>query len=186
MLADASTVSKTSQRVQAYGAVDELNSFLGLLRSNLLSGAMSSDPVQQQAEAALAEALLARQQELFALGSLLANFRVQAEGGRSLQGPKVQDFEQYILVLEQHMDAMSAEVPPLKHFILPGGHPLAATAHVARSVCRRAERDILLLHEKEEVPAPLRIYMNRLSDWCFLLARFLSKIKAALEILWQG
>jgi len=158
-------VSKSSLRIAAYGTVDELNSFVGLCRSH------GPGPETDR--------LLGRvQSDLFRIGAELASADAAAGAGYGPVGEKdVSD-------LESAIDAMDAELPALKHFILPGGHPAAAAAHVARSVCRRAERLIVELSGKESVRAAVIIYMNRLSDALFMVARSINASENVTEVAW--
>lgn len=153
-----SRVPKHHARIEAYGTVDELNSFLGLLRD-------------QDIENVHRDLLLFIQERLFTAGSTLA-----ADPSKgNLVVPDMTDDD--ITRLEQAIDKMEEELPPLKNFILPGGHPAVSYCHVARCVCRRAERQIVALNEQEQVPEIIIRFMNRLSDYLFVLAR-----KAALDL----
>ncbi len=147
-------VPKHHPRVAAYGAVDELNAFLGVVRA--------TPPADDDA---LLEAI---QRDLFAIGGHLATpepDRVRrALEKASLSAERVTAFEAAI-------DAADTELPPLKAFILPGGTPRAAALHVARTICRRAERDVVALAAEAEVPPLFLVYLNRLSDLLFTLAR---------------
>ena len=146
-------VSKDDLRVEAYGTIDELNSFIGKAVTEL-DPAIFKD---------LLEDLETIQHELFDCGGDLAN--VMKERKYTLQ-------EVSIEVLEKRIDALSDEAPPLKRFILPGGTPAAATLHIARTVTRRAERQVVtLMNEVEDVPAIVQKYLNRLSDYFFAAAR---------------
>jgi cob(I)alamin adenosyltransferase len=146
-------VSKDHLRVEAYGTIDELNSFIGKAVSEL-------DPAVFQD---LLTDLETIQHELFDCGGDLAN--VMKERKYKLQ-------EASIEVLEKRIDALSDEAPALKRFILPGGTPAAATLHIARTVTRRAERQVVsLMNEIEDVPAIVQKYLNRLSDYFFAAAR---------------
>jgi cob(I)alamin adenosyltransferase len=152
-------------RIESYGTVDELNAHLGLLRDQLEKEDLRSF-------------LLRIQDRLFVLGSLLA-----AEPGKKLQLPELNEEDVY--ALENAIDAMDAQMQPLKTFILPGGHPTVSQAHVCRCVCRRAERLIVLLHHEESGVDPIIIqYMNRLSDYLFTVARYISHITGVPEIPW--
>ncbi len=146
-------VSKDDLRVEAYGTIDELNSFIGKAVTEL-------DPAVFKD---LLEDLETIQHELFDCGGDLAN--VMKERKYTLQ-------EASIEALEKRIDALSDEAPPLKRFILPGGTPAAATLHIARTVTRRAERRVVtLLNEVEDVPAIVQKYLNRLSDYFFAASR---------------
>ncbi|HLU78055.1 MAG TPA: cob(I)yrinic acid a,c-diamide adenosyltransferase [Burkholderiaceae bacterium] len=164
-LGDGTRVSKDHQRIAALGDVDELNSFIGLLRTETLPGDIDS--------------LLARvQNELFDLGAELCipgHVAVQPE---------------HVAGLDRAIAHYNAELGKLQEFILPGGSRAAALAHVARSVCRRAERAVVALERHteggQEVPTGLaRQYLNRLSDLCFVLARAINRQEGESDILWQ-
>jgi cob(I)alamin adenosyltransferase len=160
-LGDGSRVAKDSLRVEAYGTVDELNSFVGLLRAEL-----ADDHTMQP--------LLSRiQHELFDLGGELCipNFILIKE--------------ESIARLEQAIDAMNENLPPLKDFILPAGGKAASTCHIARSVCRRAERRVLSLSQAETISMLGLKYLNRLSDYLFVTARVLAREHGGTEVLWQ-
>lgn len=163
-------VSKASSRVDAYGEVDELNSVLGVVRTAYLGGAAPD----------AFDALLATiQSRLFDVGAELANAK-----GRDLGIPLVDDTD--ITQMEQAIDKAEEEVPPLKTFVLPGGSKLAADLHVARTVCRRAERRVVALAAEAEVRLEVIRYLNRLSDLLFTLAR-LANVRAGLsDVPWMG
>ncbi|MED3661343.1 cob(I)yrinic acid a,c-diamide adenosyltransferase [Ureibacillus sp. FSL K6-8385] len=146
-------VPKDHLRVEAYGTIDELNAFIGKAASEL-------DPAKFQD---ILKDLETIQHELFDCGGDLAN--VMKERKYKLQ-------EASIEALEKRIDALSEELPPLKRFILPGGAPAAATLHIARTVTRRAERQVVkLMNSEEDVPAVVQKYLNRLSDYFFVAAR---------------
>lgn len=159
-------VSKAHLRIDAYGTVDELNSFLGLLRDQ---------PVNENRKDILKEI----QDRLFTLGAELAT----EPGKDNIVKPDL--FDSDILRLEHEMDAMDADLAPLKNFILPGGHPSISYAHIARTVCRRAERTCIALSEESPV-APIVIqYLNRLSDYFFILGRKMAKELNIEEVKWE-
>ncbi|ATP38940.1 ATP:cob(I)alamin adenosyltransferase [Solibacillus sp. R5-41] len=146
-------VDKDHLRVQAYGTMDELNSFIGKAISELEKGKFAD----------IIADLTAIQHELFDGGGDLAN--VMKERHYKLK-------EEPIVILEQRIDALSEEAPPLQRFILPGGSPAAATLHIARTVARRAEREtVTLMKEIEDVSPVVQKYLNRLSDYLFAAAR---------------
>ena len=153
-LVDGSRVSKAHERVAAYGDVDELNSLLGLARVGL--------PDAQLADAQLDAALSKIQNELFIVGADLAS-------PLTIQVPRVD--ETHIAELEQLIDSLLEELEPLREFILPGGTQLGASLHLARTVARRAERSIVTLAAREEINEQALIYLNRLSDLLFVMAR---------------
>ena len=159
-------VRKSDLRIDAYGTVDELNSQLGLLRDLLT-------------DEALRETVMTIQNRLFALGSHLAS-----DPEKDLPVPPLT--EAMVTQLESWIDEWEAELPPLTNFILPGGHPAASTCHVARCVCRRAERLTVALAETEAVEGVVLRYLNRLSDCLFVLARRAGQLAGAEEVLWRG
>jgi cob(I)alamin adenosyltransferase len=162
-------VSKTDARVEAYGQVDELNAILGV--------ALASD--DSPGLASLRELLLQIQRDLFVLGADLATPR----GEESPYLPRVQD--EHVQALERAIDTAEASLPPLRHFILPGGPAPAAHLHHARTVCRRAERaTVALAQQQQDIGAiPVR-YLNRLADLLFVLARAAAHARGAPEIKW--
>jgi cob(I)alamin adenosyltransferase len=160
-------VPKDSLRVRAYGAVDELNSTLGL------AGAMGLCP-------RLAELLPILQSELFSLGSDLCF--LEADPARQSIQPVLGG---QVAQLERWIDELVAVVGPLASFVLPGGAPAAAQLHVARTVCRRAERDVLALSRAESVSPPVLSYLNRLSDLLFVMARFENRARGVAELQWK-
>ncbi len=153
-------LSKFHPRIQAIGDVDELNCCVGVLRSHALPQALQ--PILERI-----------QQELFNLGGELA-------------------MPEFSLISAEHVDALEAEtdqynaaLPPLKDFVLPGGGPAAAAAHMARAVCRRAERSVWAAHAEEPLRQPLAQYLNRLSDLMFVFCRLLAREAAHEEVLWN-
>ena len=159
-LGDGSRVPKDSQRIHALGEVDELNSVIGLLLAEEL-------PVGVRA------ALDSIQHELFDLGA-----EVCIPGHASMT-------EQQVSGLEALLDDYNRELPPLKEFILPGGTRAASLAHLARTVCRRAERALVSLSRAEPVSTEARKYLNRLSDLLFVLGRVLNRAGGGSDVLWQ-
>ena len=158
-------VSKTHLRVEAYGTVDELNSVLGLARA--------SQPGEQTM------AWLERvQNDLFHLGADLAT-PLETASPR-----EVRVSADNVRWLEETIDTMTAELPPLKHFVLPGGSMAAAQLHVARTICRRAERLIVALQTQEALGEQVLPYVNRLSDWLFTLARWENHQAGIEETKW--
>lgn len=165
-------VSKHHIRIDSYGTLDELNSWLGLIRD-------------QDIDAHTKETLVQIQDKLFTIGAILATDPEKARlksGKERLTIPKINAGD--IALLEKEMDLMNDSLPPMTHFILPGGHPTVSYCHIARTVCRRAERLASLLHENEPVDPNVLSYINRLSDYLFVLARKLSKDLYANEIKW--
>ncbi len=158
-LADGSRVPKDSARIHALGSVDELNSHLGLLLTENLPPDVR-------------DALLKIQNDLFDLGGALAY-------------PVAPFTEDKLAHLDNAIAHYNADLPPLKEFILPGGTRAAALCHVARTVARRAERDLVALAHKEAVPQHGLPYLNRLSDLLFVLSRVLNRAARQEETLWQ-
>ena len=163
-------VAKHHIRINAYGTLDELNSWLGLLRD-------------QDIDAHSKELLITIQDKLFTVGAILATDPEKAQlksGKERLNIPliNISDVE----LLENEIDMMNETLPQMTHFILPGGNTIVSYCHIARTICRRAERMVSLLHENEPVDAMVLTYLNRLSDYLFVLARKLSKDLNANEI----
>ena len=163
-LLGGSRVSKADMRIETYGTVDELNSHVGLLRSE----------ADEEESVAL---LLFIQDRLFTMGSHLA-----LESGKNFQLPTIESDD--VERLERAMDRMNEVVPPMRHFILPGSNSAEAHAHIARSVCRRAERLLVALNENEPQEPILQIFLNRLSDYLFVYSRFLTHQKGLEETPW--
>jgi cob(I)alamin adenosyltransferase len=160
-------VPKSHIRISAYGTVDELNAFIGLLNDQL------SDTHSR-------EMLREIQDRLFTIGSSLA---CDPEKEIAMQIPDLKESD--ILLLEKEIDAMNEKLPEMKSFILPGGHVAVSTAHVCRTVCRRAERIIVELDSIQPLGQPLIVkYINRLSDYLFVLARYLGFLLGAEEVKW--
>jgi len=171
-------VPKDDLRIECYGTVDELNSVLGLVR--LYSQASGQASGQDREEMARFDAILARvQNELFNLGSLLAT---RSEDLRSTQ-PIIQ--ARHVEQLEREIDHYNEGLGELRSFVLPGGGPLGAHLHLARTVCRRAERLAVALKRREEIPAESIYYLNRLSDALFVWARWAARATGFPEALWQ-
>ncbi len=171
-LGDGSRVHKHALRVAAYGTVDEANAILGLAR--LHTGAAADDPVLVEADAMLARI----QNDLFDLGADLCTPETENPPYPPLRIVDIQ-----VDRLESEIDRMNAELAPLNSFILPGGRPAAAWLHQARTVARRAEREMTELALTETVGAPALKYINRLSDHLFVLGRWLND-KGAADVLW--
>ncbi len=159
-------VRKDDVRIEAYGTVDELNAVLGLARAGGL-------------DAAADELVAQLQSELFVIGSALAD----PSPGGPFHNAVTDD---HVARLEAAIDLLEAELKPLVQFILPGGAVAAAQIHVARTVCRRAERSVVRLGHDEDVPKLLIVYLNRLSDLLFVLARAINHRGAIADTLWKG
>ena len=167
-------VAKDDASIQAYGSVDELNSILGVLITML--------PPERQD---LIDTLRGVQADLFTLGAWLSVTpdSPAANHLQAFEGARIDE-------LEAHIDTLQADLPALNSFILPGGHPSAACAHVARSVCRRAERQVVRLYGRDPVAYTADVYgtilryLNRLSDYLFVLARYGNFIQGVEDIAW--
>jgi cob(I)alamin adenosyltransferase len=159
-LGDGARVAKDSPRIEAIGAVDELNSTLGVLLAESLSPKVAT-------------CLSDIQHDLFDLGGELS-----IPGYQSLT-------EAHIARLESELDRWNADLPPLKEFILPGGSRAAALCHVARTVCRRAERQVVTLAGAEALSSILQRYLNRLSDLLFVLCRVINRQAGVTDVYWQ-
>jgi cob(I)alamin adenosyltransferase len=157
-------VAKSHPRIEAYGTVDELNAYIGLL----------GDQAVNLSRRALLKEI---QDRLFTIGANLASIN---------ENPKVPDlYEEDVTLLEKAMDEMDASLQPLRAFVLPGGHQSVSFCHVARTVCRRAERLIINLAANEPVDELVIKYMNRLSDYLFVLSRKMTQELGTEEITWQ-
>jgi len=165
-LFDGTKVRKYDDRVEAYGAIDELNSFIGA------SSTFLQDP-------ALKVMLADIQKDLFSVGAQLAD-----PGFRDQSRAKFQLDPGRIAALENAIDSFETELPPLRQFILAGGGHGGALLHVARTVCRRAERRVVSLYEKVEIHPNVIVYLNRLSDFLFVIARLVNHREGKQEILW--
>lgn len=160
-------VSKADLRIEAYGNVDELNSFIGHLKDH------------EGVENRLKQQLYWIQEHLFTIGSILAT----EEDFKGFELPKITETQ--VQQLEVWIDKMDSEVEPLKNFILPGGHPAVSLSHICRTVCRRTERSIISLANSTEIDQVILQFMNRLSDYLFIFARVLSTLLKTPEIPWS-
>lgn len=186
-------VPKSSLRIDAYGNIDELNSQLGVIlakidNTSLRANAKQSrqrSPRSANAELAMTKVgeirqnLTRVQRQLFVLGSDLAT---PFDG--KVQIPRVT--QSSVKVLEREIDSWTKQLPKLRNFILPGGSEIGALIHQARTICRRSERAVAALSEIEKINENVIIYLNRLSDWLFTLARFVNKLEKVEEIPWKG
>jgi len=160
-----SRVSKSDLRIESYGTVDELNSWMGLLRDHI-------------EESPMRDVLKTIQDRLFTLGATLA-----ADPKKSkLKKPDLH--EEDVTLLEKEIDKMNEVLEPLKVFVLPGGHPVVSYIHITRCVCRRTERLVVALAKNEKIDMLLIKYLNRLSDFLFVLARWMGHRLKAEEIKW--
>ena len=164
-LFDGVRVSKSNMRIHAYGTVDELNAHIGLLRG------LTSDRDRNKE-------LIRIQDRLFTLGALLAT--KSDDKKKKLPLLSLKDLTH----LEEAIDAMDKLLPPLKTFVLPGGHPTVSYCHIARCVCRRAERICVEFSINNKVDTIVVQYLNRLSDYLFVLSRYHAKILKSSEISW--
>ena len=159
-------VPKYHLRIESYGTVDELNSYIGLVKDMIT-------------DANAKEVLYEIQDRLFTIGSVLASDPEKSK-------MKIPDLhETDVELLEKEMDAMDENLPELRSFILPGGHPAVSTAHVARCICRRAERLVVHLSNESQVPEIIAVYLNRLSDYLFVLSRKIAIDFNVDEIPWR-
>lgn len=161
-------VPKSHPRVEAYGDVDELNAFIGMARAVEMMPRID-------------EVLVPVQRDLFAIGALLAT-PDRDKMKKQLEKASIDD--RRITELERAIDDGDKELEPLKSFIVPGGTPKAAALHVARTVCRRAERRVIAIAEREAIPPIVVVYLNRLSDLLFTLARVANRRAGAGEVTW--
>lgn len=161
-LVGGSRIKKNSIRIEAYGTIDELNSYVGLIRSFPINGTEFDE-------------LIAIQRVLFSIGSELATPKIDSEKGLDAT---------HTLHLEEAIDRISTILPPMTHFILPGGSKLVSHCHIARTICRRAERRILDLNEQEPINKEIIRYCNRLSDYLFTVSRKFALDEQITEIKW--
>lgn len=159
-------VSKADLRIDTYGTVDELNSYIGLVRD-------------QPVNASRKDVLVQIQDRLFTVGSILA----AEPGNTKVKVPALHESD--IKYLETEIDRMDADLPPMRFFVLPGGHTAVSFCHVARTVCRRAERLTIALHEQEPVSPLVIQYLNRLSDYLFMLSRKMTQELGVEETPWH-
>lgn len=151
-------------RIEAYGTVDELNAWIGLIRDELSLGLQY-------------HALKEIQDRLFTIGAHLAS-----DPNKEMPTPDISDSD--IKFLEKGIDEMTELLPPLKHFVLPGGHRRVSEAHISRTVCRRAERRVTALNLEQPIEPLIIVYLNRLSDYLFVLSRWIAKDVDADEVKW--
>ena len=159
-------VSKADLRIDTYGTVDELNSWMGVLRD-------------QEVNVIRQEELIEIQDRLFTIGSILAT----EPGNTKVKIPSLSESD--IIFLEKKIDLMETTLEPMKVFVLPGGHPSVSFGHVARTVCRRAERLVISLDTKEKVGPLVIQYLNRLSDYLFVLCRKMTSDLKVKETPWK-
>ena len=168
-------VSKGETRIEAYGSVDELNAVIGLART--FNAENGENP---EAKKRIDDMLKTVQNDLFRVGADLAT--LPADRWEGMERPTKADTAQ----LEQWIDALNADLPPLKEFILPGGGPVGAHLHQARTVCRRGERQVVRLDQgNEELSPEVLPYLNRLSDFLFVLGRWAAQVHNEKEFMWE-
>jgi cob(I)alamin adenosyltransferase len=161
-LVGSGTIPKDHPRVEAYGSIDELNSVLGI--------AIAFSEMKT-----VTDTLKRIQKDLFVIGAELAS-----------KSPKKTVSPARVGELEKEIDTLESDLPPLKHFILPGGSKTASLLHHARTVCRRAERKVVALSAKEKTNPTMMIYLNRVGDLLFMLARYVNYKKKVDEVIWKG
>ncbi len=165
-------VLKSDLRIECYGTIDELNSFMGLIRDCNESNSLK-------------DVIVKIQSELFTIGAMLATPKEKKKmknGANRLTIPVIS--QKMIIFLESEIDKMNEELPAMTHFVLPGGHVAVSYCHVSRSICRRAERLVVKLLQETTVEKEIIEYLNRLSDYLFVLARKLTQDYKAEEIKW--
>jgi cob(I)alamin adenosyltransferase len=159
-------VSKSDLRIETYGTIDELNSWMGVLRDQEVNRTRHTELVEIQ-------------DRLFTIGSILA----VEPGNTKVKVPALSPDD--VSLLEKHIDAMDALLEPMKVFVLPGGHPSVSFGHVARTVCRRGERLVIALNGQDTVEPLILKYLNRLSDYLFVLCRLMALELKAPETPWK-
>jgi len=167
-----SRVLKNNLRIESYGTIDELNAHIGFLRDSITQNSLKKE-------------LFNIQNQLFTLGAMLATNPIKKQlknGKERLNIPKINI--QDVVYLEHQIDKFNEDLPKMTHFILPGGHPIVSSCHIARTICRRAERCIVALQQESTVEEVIITYTNRLSDYLFVLARKLTTMHQAKEIFW--
>lgn len=165
-------VSKDHLRIESYGTVDELNSYIGLIKDQSIDNQTK-------------DILLKIQHDLFTIGSMLATpieNEILKNGKERLNIPKINNAS--VIYLENTIDEINSKLSEMTHFILPGGHTTVSFCHIARCVCRRAERLSVSLHKKEGINPIILTYLNRLSDFLFMLARKLTQYLSVQEVKW--
>ena len=163
-LQGGSRISKSNYRIKAYGAVDEINAKIGIIISNKIDEDIN-------------DLLLKIQNDLFVVGSDLSN--------PDLSDKKNRVNPEMIENIEKSIDQFEKDLPPITNFILPGGHPVASLMHEARTITRRSETEMISLDEQEKVNIECKIYLNRLSDLLFVIARIINKRMGVNDIIWK-
>jgi cob(I)alamin adenosyltransferase len=162
-------VSKADLRIETYGTVDELNSYVGLVRDQPVN---DGNPDRKKV-------LIEIQDRLFTMGSILAT----EPGNTKVKVPSLSEAD--VVFLEKEIDSMETSLPPMKFFVLPGGHQSVSFCHVARTVCRRTERLTIALNSQEPIDPLVIKYLNRLSDFLFVLSRKMAQDLNAEEVAWK-
>ncbi|MDD5023005.1 MAG: cob(I)yrinic acid a,c-diamide adenosyltransferase [Candidatus ainarchaeum sp.] len=162
-LADGKEIDKDDDVVEAYGTIDELNSLLGLVKSKI-----TNENVQKEIERI--------QKNLFTIGVEIAG------GKREFKGIEYYEIDE----IEKQIDVIENKIPKLNHFIIPGGETSASLVHFARTVCRRCERKVVKVSKREKVRNEILVYLNRLSDFLFVLAREINYEKKIQDVEWKG
>ena len=171
-------VSKSSIRVEAYGTVDELNSTIGIVIAQMANGKWQMANLNKE--------LLSIQHDLLTIGSMLASPQVKSSRFAARRAKfKVQSLGKRVDEFEKMIDSLTKKLPQLRNFILPGGGRAGSGLHFARTVCRRAERRIVDLSQREHVDSAVIMYCNRLSDLLFTMARFINMKENKQEIVWH-
>jgi cob(I)alamin adenosyltransferase len=161
-------VSKDNKRIETYGTLDELNSIIGLLRTKII-------------EKSINKILFSVQNEIFIVSSEIATSDTKRQNKLKNRISEIN-----IHRIEETIDNISEKLDPLKNFIIPGGSESAAIAHIGRTVCRRAERNLITLISESEVRSELIVYLNRLGDLFFILARYLNKSNNVQDLIWKS
>ncbi len=174
-LVSGERVLKSHVRLESYGTLDELNSTIGLAISLI-----SSHDKKEELEKYLKDILFEIQNDLFNLGSQLACLKPQM----AEKLPSVH--EDHVTHMEKKIDELTELLPPLRHFILPGGGQISATFHIARTICRRSERICIALRNESTIPPITVTYLNRLSDLLFTVARFCNYVEKISEVEWKS
>ena len=174
-LSDGSRLSKNDKRVEAYGTIDELNANIGFLIALLETDKLHVDTKDLDD---IMDFLYQIQSILFVVGGVLASSSIKPEDEVSIN--------RFIVIVESKIDTFSGQLPIQTHFILPGGTKAAAYSHVCRTVCRRAERRMVTLFEYSQLPSELIALINRLSDYFFVLSRYLNNDSGKIEKIWKN
>ncbi|MDO8452072.1 MAG: cob(I)yrinic acid a,c-diamide adenosyltransferase [bacterium] len=178
-------VLKCEELVDVYGSIDELNSWIGLIASSVPTSSKLRRAGKRQA---LRKFLTVVQSDLFTIGSTLAGWPASTRGAKSTRGGKgnLDYLMDRVKEMEERIDEMDKELPQLVNFILPGGALLSSHIHIARAVSRRVERQAVALAQTHDIDSRILVYLNRLSDLFFMLARSINKDENVEEIIWQG